>query len=343
MKKPTLEQVNKLASQLSPEERQELFLFLAQLPDSAIKTSVEVSLPLAPNEKKKFAEAAKTDQMYVLASDRVAAVFQRGRLIFQVGFYPENFLRSRMEIHSWKDSQDTGWVHSEVQRALELLERTDVTQDELEDKTREEMHKAFEKQAIELASDISRLLPTFARILSEAGIIIADVGNRNKTFAQSGFPKYTLEYVAKLLGPEWKQIKDMLNLKPGGRINVRHHWTKTDYLCLHKHHERLKPIWGEAKRIARQAQKSKEPKRRARWKEEVAETYRAEALPADLIEHTSLPDEWPPSDLALVHAGRLCVPDVSPPYSLKVLKEKLKLSKREKEPHQKSSKTGTVH
>jgi hypothetical protein len=41
MKKPTLEQVIKLAAQLSPEDRQELFLFIAQRPDSAIKTSVE--------------------------------------------------------------------------------------------------------------------------------------------------------------------------------------------------------------------------------------------------------------------------------------------------------------
>ena len=124
MKKPTLEQVIKLASQLSPEDRQELFLFIAQLPDSAIKTSVQVSsssLPLSLDEKKKFDAAAKTDRMYVLASDTVALVFQRGRLIFQIVFFPENFLRSRMEIHSWKDSQDTGEVNAEVRRALALV------------------------------------------------------------------------------------------------------------------------------------------------------------------------------------------------------------------------------
>src|SRR5258708_21845128 len=97
MKKITLEQVQKLASQLSPEERQQLFLFLAELPDSKVRVSVEGSLRnvLAPAERKKFNAAAKTDEMYVLSDGKFAAVFQRGRLIFQVLFYANNFLRSR--------------------------------------------------------------------------------------------------------------------------------------------------------------------------------------------------------------------------------------------------------
>jgi hypothetical protein len=343
MKKPTLKQVIKLASQLSPEARQELLLFIAQLPDSAIKTSIQVPFTISPDEKGKFDEAAKTDRYHVLASDRVAAVFQRGRVIFQVTFYPENFLSSRMEVHSWKDSEDTQWVHSEVRRALDLMDRTDVTQDELENRTRKEMHSAFEKQAIELAGDISRMLPTFARMLSEAGTIIADFGNRNRLASVRGHRKHTLEEAIKLLEPEWRQIKAFLSLEPGGRINVRHIWTKTDHLCLYKNHERLKPIWQEAKRIAREARKSKEVTRQQRWKQQVAEVYKAENLPDDLIDHAAPPNEWKPSDIALVHAGRLCMRDVSPPYSLKVLKEKLKLSKREKEPHPKTSKTGHVH
>ncbi|MEK6282037.1 MAG: hypothetical protein AABN95_16910 [Acidobacteriota bacterium] len=78
MKKTTLEQVSKLASQLSPEERQELIHFLAELHDSDIQTSVKLSLPLAPKEKKKFDEAAKTDRMYVLSYGQFAAVFKEG-------------------------------------------------------------------------------------------------------------------------------------------------------------------------------------------------------------------------------------------------------------------------
>jgi|GEM_PF-2618507 hypothetical protein len=330
MKKPTLAQVIKLAVQLSPEDRQELFLFIAQLPDSAIKTSVQALLPLSPAEKKKFNEAAKTDRLYLLASNdrKVVKVFQRGRLIFQVSFDPENFVRSRMEIRSWKDSQDTAWINAETQRALDLMDRTDVTQAELEDRNRQIMRELFEKQAIELAGDIAKMLPTLALMLSQAGVLIADFGNRNRGAALRGHRKHTLEEAIKLLDPEWKQIKHWLSLQTGGRINVRHIWTKTDYLCLQKHHERLKPIWREAKRIAREARKSKEVTRQQTWKEQVTAAYRAENLPDDLIDHAAPPKEWPPSDLALVHAGRICVPQVSPPYSLKKLKEKLRLAKQ---------------
>jgi hypothetical protein len=327
-KKPTLEQVIKLAAQLTPDERQDLFIFIAQLPDSAIKTSVEARLPLPPDEKKKFDEAARTDQMVVVVSGKVASVFQKGRLIFKMSFDPENFVRSRMEIRSWKDSEDTAAVNEKMQRALDLMGRTDVTTADLEDHTRQTLRKAFEEQAIEVAGDISRMLPTFARMLSEAGVLIADFGNRNLRAAQRGYRKHTLEEAIQLLEPEWKQIKEFLNLQTGGRINVRHIWTRADYLCLQKRHERLKPIWREAKRIAREARKSKEVTRQQRWKEQVAEVYKAENLPDDLIDHVTPPDEWPPSDLALVHAARICLPQVSPPYSLKKLKEKLRLSKR---------------
>jgi len=325
MTKPTLEQVIKLAAKLSPEDRQDLFLFIAQQPDSAIKTSVKAPITLSPDEQRKFDEAAKTDRFYPLANDGVALIFQRGRLLFKVVF---NFIRSRMEIHSWKDSEDTEWINSETQRALGFMDRTDVTKAELEDQLRIQMWKVFEKYAIGLADDILRMLPKFARILSEAGVFIADVGYRNRLAGETGFHKYTLDEAIKALEPEWKQIKEFLNLQTGGRINVRHHWTKADYLCLHKTHERLKPIWTEAKKIAREARKSKEITRRQRWKEEEIGTYKSENLPDDLIDHVAPPDEWRPSDLALLHAARICVPQVSPPYSLKTLRENLRLSKR---------------
>jgi hypothetical protein len=329
-KKPTLEQVIKLAAQLSPEDRQELFLFIAQRPDSAIKTSVEARLPLSPEAKKQFDEAAKTDHMIVVVSDKgkVVKVFQRGRLLFQVTFNPENFVRSRMETHSWKDRLDTAVINAEVQRALDLMDRTDVSKTELEDQNRQLTLKVFEKHAISLAGDILRMLPTFARMLSETGVFIAEVGYGNRMAAQSGFHKLSLDGAIKALEPEWKQIKEFLNVQPGGRLNVRHIWTAADRLCLPKLHERLKPIWTEAKKIAKEARKSKELTRRQKWKEEVAKVYEDENLPDDLMDHLILPDEWKPSDIALVHAGRICLPQVSPPYSLKTLRENLRLSKR---------------
>lgn len=331
MKSPALKPVKELASKLSPEDRQKLFQFLAELPDSAIQITVMQSAPaLSPEEQHKFDEAAKTDDVYLIANESCAAVFQRGRLVFQLVFYAENFLRSRMEIQSWKDAPATQFMKSEIQRALDLMNKTEVTEEEIAAQCKAELRRLFEAQAVGLSKDISAMLPTFAWLLSEGGITIADMGNRNSFAESKGQRKRTLEEMVKILEPFWRRIKDLLNLKPGGRLNVRHNWTTTDYLCLEIHNERLKPVWKEAKRIARQAQKSKEPRRRARWKEAVAETYRAEDLPEDLIEHLISPGDWPPGDLALTHAGRLCLPNVSPPYSLKKLKESLKYSAAKK-------------
>jgi hypothetical protein len=62
MKKPTLEQVIKLAAQLSPGDRQELFVFIAQLPDSAIKTTVEARMPLALEKRKSLTKRPNESQ-----------------------------------------------------------------------------------------------------------------------------------------------------------------------------------------------------------------------------------------------------------------------------------------
>ena len=88
------------------------------------------------------------------------------------------------------------------------------------------------------------------------------------------------------------------------------------------YYDRLKPIWREAKKIAKAAQMSKERTRQQRWKEEVMTIYQEQDLPADLIDLLAIPQATPPADLALAHAARICIPDAA--YSLKVLKAKLK-------------------
>ena len=154
------------------------------------------------------------------------------------------------------------------------------------------------------------------------------MGHYNTFSDQTGQRKKTLEEMTKELEPFWRAIKEILNVTPGGRQNIRHKWSPTDFVCLDVHYERLKPIWQEAKKTARAALKSREATRRKRWKEEVSAIYADEALPNDLIERLAPSEETAPADLALEHAGRLCLPDVNPPYSLKVLKEKLRELKR---------------
>jgi hypothetical protein len=255
-----------------------------------------------------------------------ASIFLKGRPIFTLYFYPENFRQSRMEIPSWKDATPTDHMKAETRRALELLGRKDITEGEIVESFKKSHLQLFEAQTLGLSRNISALLPKLVELLFFGGIAVAELGQANAFSHHTGGQKKPLDEMVKELEPFWRQIKTILNVTPGSRQNVKHKWTTTDHLCLDIHYERLKPIWREAKRAARTALKSKEATRRKRWKEEVAAIYAEEKLPDDLIERLAPSEDTPPADLALMHAARLCVPDAA--YSLKVLKEKLRYLKK---------------
>ncbi len=235
-----------------------------------------------------------------------------------------------MEIPSWKDAPPSDKTKDEIRRAISLVSKGKgtPTDDEIIAACKRSTLQVFEAHTIGLSVGISQLLPKLILILFEGGIKVVELGKQNYFADQTGQRKRTLEEMVKELEPFWKAIKEILNVTPGGRQNLRHKWSPTDHICLDVNYERLKPIWQEAKKAARVALKSKEPTRRKRWKEEVSAIYAEEALPDDLIERLAPSQDTPPADLALEHAGRLCLPDVIPPYSLKVLKEKLRDLKR---------------
>ncbi len=94
----------------------------------------------------------------------------------------------------------------------------------------------------------------------------------------------------------------------GGAYNVKHVWTDKDRECLATKYAELQPIWIEAKKIAKIAQESQETTRKREWRKEVLAVY--SALPPDLLERfaTLRADDAKPSDIAVLHAGRLCLP-----------------------------------
>lgn len=94
----------------------------------------------------------------------------------------------------------------------------------------------------------------------------------------------------------------------GGARNVKHIWNDQDRACLANKYTELQPIWIEAKRIARVAQNSAEITRKKDWRNEVSGVY--PNLPKDLLEKfaTLKGDDSKPSDIALAHAARLCLP-----------------------------------
>jgi hypothetical protein len=94
----------------------------------------------------------------------------------------------------------------------------------------------------------------------------------------------------------------------GGAHNVKHVWTDKDRDRLATKYAELRPIWIEAKKIAKMAQQSAEATRKKGWRQEVLGVY--PDLPTDLLERftTLRGDDTKPSNIAMLHAARLCLP-----------------------------------
>jgi len=181
------------------------------------------------------------------------------------------------------------------------------------------------KQGVEAATKrVVENLPNIVAMIIEKVVYTTIYAARNELSDILEAPK--LKFSAKeihdaLLQPEWERLKSIAVATPGGARNIKHIWTDEERECLAANYGRLKPIWVEAKRIAKHAQKSKEPTRSHRWREEVKRAY--PDLPSELIERLAIPrsDDAKPADIALTHAASLCLP-VS--YTTRRLRTELK-------------------
>lgn len=331
MSESSLERIKELAQQLTSDDRKQLLNFLAALPDSGVASDTgDPPSPLLSTEDRKKVEnsAGENRLVFIYNKKTHASVFMRGRVIFTLFFYPENFRQSRREMALWKDRPPREEDKEQIRRLLILMTggKTEITEDQVLALYRLGLPGQTEDEGRLIANTVGRLLPTMAWLLVDGGMTIVGTGYQNMVAGLEGQPKKTLAEILPHLEPYWARIKKMLNVTPGGRRHFKHTWGAADPFCLTHHHERLKPIWREAKRAAKQAQKSKEPNRRNRWKEAIAATYQAEDLPSDLVDLLELPQATSPSELALQHAARICIPDAR--YSTRVLKEKLLPLKR---------------
>lgn len=330
MSELTLEQVKKLAEQLTPEERQELWKYIADLPNSGINTFDPPTLII---DNKKLEES--DDRAVIVSAEAFAAILLKRRIMFQLFFYPEAYQLSRLEIRSWANSLPTEKVKEHIRELLMLHGSQEMTEEELIAICQQSTSQAFEVETYRFAREMSARVGHMAWLLFEGGMKMVELSVHNDISRQFGRRTKPLNEIIKILEPYWKHIKEHLNLSPGGRQNVKHEWTFKDHACLAVHYDRLKPIWREAKKTARAALKSTEPTRRRNWREQVIAAYKDEELPTDLVEQLAPSANSQPADLALLHASRICLP-VS--YSTKVLKEKLKKFNPVPRPSSKSSK-----
>jgi hypothetical protein len=318
MKKSALERVQELAQKLSPEDRLALWHFLAELPDSGVQSgnlaAPETNLDGTP------VQDVDPNVPVIVSTDTSASIFLKSREIFQVTFRPDNFQKSKTEVQSWRDAPPSERVKEQFREIFRLHGKPEPDEARMIEAAKEASTQIYDLHMARTAREFAARLKHMVWLLYDGGMAVAEFGWQNEFARQTGQRTKTLKDAIKMLEPHWYQIKRHLNVKPGGRRNVKHQWSVRDHTCLAVHYDRLKPIWRGAKKAAKQALEAKELSRRKTWKEQVAAAYKDEQLPEDLIEQLAPNINSAPADLALIHAARLCLPVQ---YSTKVLKQKL--------------------
>ncbi len=314
-----LERVKKLASKLSSEDRVLLWAYLADLPDSGIQSG---DLGAAEtNLDGTRVENVDPDTPIIVSTPTSATIFLKSREIFQVVFRPENFRKSQTEVHSWRDAPPPENVKEQIREIFRLHGAPEPKDKDIIAAAKKSAQEVFDAATFRTSNEFSARLKHMVWLLYDGGMKVAELGWRNEFARQTGQKTKSLKEMIEVLEPYWFQIKRHLNLKPGGRQHVKHQWSPRDHTCLAVHYDRLKPIWSEAKKAAKQALRARELSRRKNWKEQVAAAYKDENLPDDLIAQLAPSVDSSPADLALIHAARLCIPVT---LSLKTLKRKLR-------------------
>jgi hypothetical protein len=133
-----------------------------------------------------------------------------------------------------------------------------------------------------------------------------------------------------------KLMPNILAERKRGGSRAKHNWTDTQFADLAGKYDELKVIWLDAKRIAKDAQRARSPKRNQQWREEVLRAY--PELPPDLLDRFAhlRADDAKPSDIALLHAQREC--GVTAPYTARELRDKIR-SWKLKQPQSGSAET----
>ena len=190
-----------------------------------------------------------------------------------------------------------------------------------------------------LCGEIAEILPSLERHLAERRLSTIDRKTLRDLGKQHPTVKYAFEveqefFAQMRVAVESKRKESEKQLRAGrdrrGGSEPKHDWTSADLECLAAQYDDLQPIWLEAKRIAKDAQKSRERSRRAGWRAEVLRAY--PYLPDDLLNRFANPraDDAKPSDIAILHAKREC--GIAATYSARELREKIRAWKLKSSP-----------
>jgi len=339
-KKTDLEQVKKLAVQLSVEDRLQLFSSLAKLPDSTLIYYPPVTEPTAtvlPSDPTQEILTLNTNLGWAVNEDGSHSYSVEGREIIRLRFNSPNYAEVNFQKLKGKAVQVTvspGAIKTKLREDIRQFVQTqggEASEQEI-DKIEKAALQEYADQT--LKSELEKLAHNIDEHLDDVAIAILAKIVQTTGFAVANLLRDSLRMPATkikasdvhsiLYKPEWEQIKTIVGLQSthGGARNIKHDWTPDELDRLAQNYEELGPIWREAKQIVRAAKKSLVASRRANWRAEVLRAY--PDLPSDLLDRYQhlQADDAKPSDIALIHAKIKC--GVMETYSPRELSEKIR-------------------
>lgn len=231
-----LEQVKKLAEHLSPEDRERLFQYLAELPDSTIHQFVPPILP--PIAGPDVSESTPDNPVFhrsCTLENGDAVIRLDHKKVFSVTFYPETYVEVFFEKYQSVESflRLAGDEHRQriFQRARERLlqeQGINVSEDELisiEPEALRLLSLQLLKSSIEYsASQFSATLPHAAvNVFDKIVQAMAFTGaNQLRDVLEKPEEKYNAKVIKdSIFQSEWEQLKPILGITSGGARNVK--------------------------------------------------------------------------------------------------------------------------
>jgi|GEM_PF-3019625 len=325
-----LAQIHRLLSQLTAEERRSLIPLLASFPDSGL-TEYDLSEELAIIEQSHKIKPPQHNQdsnvlfELIVPMRNVVVIAMGGHPLLHVIFRPERFILGfpaggpnlpKIVSDGLREDLFTGEKKEKIreQRRASGIVEDDAAFEQAITDTCDAIAKDIVKAKAERVSQLISLhLPRMVGDMFDAALQGQTFADLNAIARELGQPERQISAsrLRRMLTERyWRDVKGHLGVKQGGPRNVKHTWTDEERECLATKYHDLRAVWIEAKRIVRTAQKSPEPTRQKEWRKEVLAVY--EGLPEDLLERYKTPraDDAKPSIIAIIHAARLCVPNV---------------------------------
>lgn len=354
-KKITLTQVQKLAAQLSAEDRLELFGYLAKIPGSTLIYYPPVSEPrsmVLPSDHTQTVLTLNTELGWAIHEDGSHSYSVEGAEVIRIKFSSPNYTEANFQKLKGKALQITapiGALRDKLRESIQqYLQRQGLTASEQEiDRIETAALQQYADQ--KLREELEKLAHNIDEHLAEVGIAILAKIVQTSGFAVANLLRDSLRIPEKkikasdaqsiIYKPEWDRLKTIVGLQSthGGARNVKHDWTPDELDCLAKNYEELSPIWREAKQIVRAAKKSQVASRRKNWRAEVLRAY--PDLPSELVDRFQhlQADDAKPSDMALIHAKIKC--GVVETYTPRELSDKIRTRKFKKKSRSSSKST----